>query len=273
MATFSPEQIRAFLDRVGYPSDSADVPAPSGALLAELHWAHLRAVPFENLDIVRLGREIVLDPGALYGKIVGERRGGYCFEVNGLLATVLEDVGFSMRRVMVRFVQGDDGLSPAFDHLALIVSVAGGDERDRWLVDVGSGRQAFPRPLRLVADLEQHAPEVDTTYRLARAGGRWELSTKVGEAGLAPWYAFNETARELTDFGERNAFFRTDPSSPFRQGPLATRSRLDGRVTVAADRLIETVGGVRSEREITPEEADALLASELGIVLPGEGAR
>lgn len=273
MATFSPEQIQAFLERIGYPSAHRELSAPSGELLHDLHWAHLRAVPFENLDIVRIRRPILLDPAALYGKIVEERRGGYCFEVNGLLAAVLSDLGFEVRRVMVQFIQ-EGGLSPAFDHLALIVSIvgdgaAGLGERNRWLVDVGSGRQAFPRPLRLVAGLEQHQPEVDTTYRLTRAGERWELATKVSDGEWAPWYTFDETERELVDFAERNTFFQTDPSSHFRQGPLATRSRPDGRVTVTGDRLIETVGGVRSERAITPEEADALLASEFGIVLPG----
>ena len=280
MATFSPEQIRAFLERIGVSPDGGEPSAPSGELLAAMHWAHLQAVPFENLDIVRLGREIRLDPGALYGKIVGERRGGYCFEVNGLLAVVLGDIGFGVRRVMVQFVQGDGGLSPTFDHLALIVSVPGGgtgDPGERWLVDVGSGRQAFARPLRMVADVEQYSPEVRTTYRLTREGvrDRWVLHTRVGEGEWAPWYAFDETERELADFAGRNAFFQTDEASPFRQGLLATRSRAGGRVTVTGDRLIGTVDGVRSEREIGPEEVEALLASEFGIVVaaaPGDGA-
>lgn len=268
METFSPDQLTAFLDRVGVDAP----PTPTPAFLADLHWAHLRAVPFENLDIVLLERPIVLHPAALYGKIVGERRGGYCFEVNGLLAAVLADVGFGVTPVMVQFVE-EGGLSPAFDHLALIVSIPGEDERR--LVDVGSGRRAFPHPLRLVPDLDQHAPEVDTTYRLTRHGAstRWELSTKVGDAASAPWYAFDETPRALADFAGRNAFFQDDPSSPFRQGPMATRSRPDGRVTVTGDCLIETVAGVQTERALTPEEADALLSSEFGIVLPGARAR
>ena len=276
MATFSPEQIRAFLGRIGYPSGPTGLPEPSGEILGELHWAHLQAVPFENLDIVRFERAIHLAPEALYGKIVTERRGGYCFEVNGLLAVVLGDIGFGVRRVMVQFIQEDGGRSRAFDHLALIVSAPGDlsdhGEPTRWLVDVGSGRQAFPRPLRMVADIEQHQPEVGTTYRLTRddAPGRWVLHTRVGDADWSPWYTFDETERALADFAERNTFFQTDPSSPFRQGPLATRSRPDGRVTVTGDRLIETVGGVRSEREITAEEAEALLASEFGIVVSGE---
>lgn len=270
MATFNPEQIRAFLQRIGQPTDDRGLPVPSEELLHDLHWAHLQSVPFENLDIVRLERTIRLEPRAIYGKIVGERRGGYCFEVNGLLAVILPDLGFAVRRVMVQFVQADGGMSEPFDHLALIVSVPGEDECDRWLVDVRSGRQAFARPLRMVADLEQHQPEVDTTYRLTRDDGaddRWVLHTKVGGGDWAAWYAFDEIPRELADFAGRNAFFQTDDVSPFRQGPLATRSRPGGRVTVTGDRLVETVGGVRSEREITSAEVDALLSSEFGIVL------
>ena len=273
MSIFSPARIRAFLDRVGYPLEPDHLPAASGELLHGLHWAHLQTVPFENLDIVRLGRAIRLEPAALYGKIVGERRGGYCFEVNGLLAVVLADLGFRVRRVMVRFVQEDGNLSAAFDHLALIVSVPG-DDGAPWLVDVGSGRSAFARPLRMMADLEQHQPEVDTNYRLTRDAveDRWVLHTKVGEADWAPWYTFDEAERELAEFADRNAFFQTDDASPFRQGPLTTRSRPGGRVTATGDRLIETVAGVRSEREVTPGELDALLASEFGIVLTAPAA-
>lgn len=267
VSTFSNDEIRAFLERVGYLVRDEGVPAPGGELLHALHWAHLRAVPFENLDIVRLRRPILLDPAALYGKIVEERRGGYCFEVNRLLAVVLADLGFDVRRVMVQFIQEEGGLSAPFDHLALIVTTP--EDNERWLADVGSGRQAFARPLRMVPDLEQHQPEVDTTYRLTRDGSadRWVLHTRVGDAGWAPWYTFDETERALADFAGRNAFFQTDAASPFRQGPMATRSRDGGRVTVTGDRLIETVSGVRSERAITPEEADALLASEFGILL------
>jgi len=273
MATFSTAQIRAVLDRVGYPLEPDRLPTVSGELLFGLHWAHLQEVPFENLDIVRLGREIRLDPAALYGKIVGERRGVYCFEVNGLLAVILADLGFAVRRVMVQFVQADGGMSVPFDHLALIVSVPG-DDGAPWLVDVGSGRQGFARPLQMVADLEQHQPEVDTTYRLTRDDGadRWVLHTKVGEADWAPWYTFAETERKLTEFAGRNAFFQKDDGSPFRQGPLATRSRPGGRVTVTGDRIVETAGGVRSERAITPEDVDALLSSEFGIVLGAPAA-
>ena len=266
MATFSPAQIRSFLERIGIPVAHDGLPAPTAALLDELHWAHLRAVPFENLDIVRLNRRIVLDPAALYGKIVGERRGGYCFEVNGLLAAILADLGFGMTRVMVQFMEEGE-LTTAFDHLALLVTVP--SEDGRRLADVGSGGQAFPRPLRLVADVEQHAPEVDTAYRLTHDGERWTLYIRVGAGDWVPWYVFDETPRALADFAGRSAFFQDDPSSLFRKGPMATLSRPDGRVTVTGDRLIETVAGVRTERAIAPEEVDALLASELGIVLAG----
>lgn len=270
MATFSSAQLRAFLDRIDLPTAIDEPPAPTGDLLDELHWAHLRAVPFENLDIIRLNRPIVLDPAALYGKIVGERRGGYCFEVNGLLAAILADLGFGVTRVMVQFVEGGE-LTTAFDHLALLVTIPG--EEGRWLADVGSGGQAFPRPLRLLTDVEQHAPEVDTTYRLTRDDERWTLHLRVGAEDWATWYTFAETPRALADFAGRSAFFQDDPSSHFRQGPMATLSRRDGRVTVTGDRLIETVGRVRTDRAITPGEVDALLASELGIVLPSQDAR
>ena len=122
---------QAYLDRIGY--DGPVDPTPQ--TLADLTLAHLRAVPFENLDIVPLGRPLRLDPAGLSQKIVGERRGGFCFELNGLFALLLEGLGFDVARVACRFVEAAAETDP-FDHLALLVTPPGGEP---WFVDVGAG--------------------------------------------------------------------------------------------------------------------------------------
>src|SRR5215203_5892699 len=119
----------AYLQRIEYLGPAE----PTLETLAGVVLAHLRAVPFENLDIVPLARPLRLDPEGLYAKIVGERRGGYCFELNGMLALLLEDLGFTVVRVACQFTE-DGGYSDPFDHLALIVTFPG---LGRWLVDVG----------------------------------------------------------------------------------------------------------------------------------------
>src|SRR5215468_1867636 len=125
----NPEQLEAYLTRIGVPQPAA----ADAAALRWLHRAHLLAVPFENLSI-HLGEPISLDPGDLLAKVVGRRRGGFCYELNGAFALLLEALGFGVRRVAAR-VYGGGKLGPPFDHLCLAVRPA--DDGAPWLADVG----------------------------------------------------------------------------------------------------------------------------------------
>src|SRR5439155_2799294 len=122
-----------------------------------LHRAHLLAVPFENLSI-HLGEPISLAPEDLFDKIVTRRRGGFCYELNGAFALLLEALGARVARLAAR-VYGDGRPGPPFDHLALAVYLDGGP----WLADVGFGRHTT-YPLRFDERGEQDDP-----------GGRFRL--------------------------------------------------------------------------------------------------
>src|SRR5215469_12390605 len=115
----------AYLRRIGTQRPGS----PDAAALRVLHRDHQFAVPFENLSI-HLGEPISLDDADLIDKIVSRRRGGFCYELNGAFALLLETLGFEVRRVAAR-VYGSDGFGPPFDHLALVVRGAGGP----WLAD------------------------------------------------------------------------------------------------------------------------------------------
>lgn len=163
-----------YLARIGYRGSTE----PTLEALAGIVMAQLRAVPFENLDIVPLGRPLRLDPDGLFAKIVGERRGGYCFELNGLLALVLEDLGFTVVRVACQFNEAG-GYSDPFDHLALITTVPGAGE---WFVDVGSGRTSPAAPL------EMPGPDAwGTPGPPDPADGRLARIERRGEAGYV-WH-------------------------------------------------------------------------------------
>src|SRR5215216_6410072 len=109
--------IPAYLDRINYHG-AID---PTAAALRELHRAHLLAVPFENLDI-HLGRPIVLEQQALFAKIVTRRRGGFCYELNGLFALLLRDLGFDVTLLAAGVARADGSFGPEFDHLTLLVA-------------------------------------------------------------------------------------------------------------------------------------------------------
>src|SRR5919204_4173614 len=139
--------IELYLQRINYLG-SLD---PTAETLRALHVAHLLAVPFENLNI-GMGWPIVLDQAALFDKIVVRRRGGFCYELNGLFAALLRALGFGVTMLAAR-ANGRDGLGPPFDHLALRV-----DAPEPYLADVGFGRFS-QHPIRLDTGDEQADPE------------------------------------------------------------------------------------------------------------------
>jgi N-hydroxyarylamine O-acetyltransferase len=117
---------------------------PDAQTLHGLQLAHLRSVSFENLDI-GLGRPILLEEEALWNKIVLNGRGGFCYEVNGLFAWLLKEIGYDVTYLNARdYHEEDDTFGIDFDHLTLLVRVP--NEPARWLVDVGWG-DTFTQPL------------------------------------------------------------------------------------------------------------------------------
>ena len=107
--------IAGYQERLNYQGDyGADI-----ATLRALHRAHMLTIPFENLNIM-LKRPIVLDEQALYHKIIDCRRGGFCYELNGLFAALLREIGFQVDFLSARVWIGE-GFSREFHHLAFLV--------------------------------------------------------------------------------------------------------------------------------------------------------
>ena len=77
--------IQAYLDRIGYTGTRALTQENLTLLIRQ----HLETVPFENLDCWGKGAPLSNDPEVLFEKIVTRRRGGICFELNGLLFELL----------------------------------------------------------------------------------------------------------------------------------------------------------------------------------------
>jgi N-hydroxyarylamine O-acetyltransferase len=243
-------QVKAYLARCG-----ATRPARADAeSLRQLQLRHLMAVPFENLSI-HLGEPIVLDQRALFHKLVERRRGGFCYELNGLFAALLSALGFSVTMLAAR-VFGADGLGPPFDHMVLRV-----DTPDPWLADVGFGRHAS-HPLRMDVRGEQADP--GGVFRVAENGdGDLELF-RDGE----PQYRLELRPRALGDFEATCWWQQTSPKSHFTQSLVCSLLTEAGRVTLSDRTLIETSGSDRRERPLTTDaEVLAAYRSHFGITL------
>jgi N-hydroxyarylamine O-acetyltransferase len=232
------------------------------ASLRALHRAHLLAVPFENLDI-HLGRRIRLEPEALFHKLVRERRGGFCYELNGLFGWLLDSLGYAVTRLSARVYSSAGALGPEFDHLALRVDL------DRpFLCDVGFG-EGFLEPLPLRPG--EHA-EGDRAYRLSREDGDWRYERRAGGERWERQYRFTLAPRRMEEFLPMCEFHQTSPESPFTRRRLCTLATAGGRLTLSEGRLIETRGVERKTTPVEGPEAEAaVLRERFGIRLPGPG--
>ena len=247
-------QATAYLDRIG----AARPQRPDAASLRALHRAHLLAVPFENLSIA-LGEPISLEAGDLLRKVVTDRRGGFCYELNGAFALLLESLGFGVRRVAAA-VFGTGNPGPPLDHLALLVDVPG--DRDPWLADVGFGSHS-QYPLRFTS--RQPQPDPAGTFQLADAGGTDIDSTAIDGALASadvdvlldgqPQYRVERRTRSLADFVPMCWWQQTSPRSHFTQSTICSRLTPDGRVSLSGRTLIQTRGGTRTEQELDSDAA------------------
>ncbi|MGC5012419.1 arylamine N-acetyltransferase family protein [Streptosporangium sp. DT93] len=247
-------QITRYLERLGVPRPAE----PDVQGLRALQLAHLRTVPFENLSI-HLGEPITLDPGALFDKVVGRNRGGFCYELNGLFAGLLTGLGYRVTVLAARGLDGDTP-GPLFDHLALRV-----DLDEPWLADVAFGDFA-DGPLRLDERAEQR--DAAGVFRIAPAPGdhgeRGDLDV-VREGG--PGYRLTARPYELADFVPTCWWQETSPRSHFTASPVCSMRTERGRITISGRRLVRTEHGERTERVLDDAGLRAAYLDHFGIAL------
>jgi N-hydroxyarylamine O-acetyltransferase len=247
--------LSAYLQRLNY-TGSLD---PNAETLRALHQAHLLAIPFENLDI-HLGRPIVPDEAAFFDKIVEQRRGGFCYELNGLFAALLRELDFEVTMLSARVAGENGNFGPEFDHLTLLVQL-----EKRWLADVGFG-EGFREPLQLDKPGEQK--QAAGMYRLTQEDEAWIYWLHDEAKGWQAQYRFTLQPRQLADFAEMCHYQQSSPQSHFTQKRVCSLATPEGRVTLSDNRLIITRHGQRQERELSsPAEQEAALRDYFGVEL------
>lgn len=257
--------IRDYLKRINYQGSIE----PTLQTLQALQMAHLLAIPFENLSI-HYGQPISLQEEALYNKIVKRQRGGFCYELNGLFAWLLQQLGFSVTLLSAGVASADGGFGPAFDHLTLLIHQLDGAD---WLADVGFG-DSFRRPLRFEADVKQDGAD-GRMYRLRRAYVESDEKKReywiLQQSSADQWesqHRFTSQPRALTDFTEMCHYQQTSPASHFTQKRICSLATPIGRITLSDLLLITTINNKRKEQLLTSqEEYFAALAEHFGIVL------
>ncbi len=246
----------AYLDRIHFPAPaSLNSLEPSLQTLQALHEAHLLAAPFENLSI-HYNQPIILQADALFDKIVRRYRGGFCYELNGLFAWLLRQIGFQVTLLSAEVADDSGGFSPPYDHLTLLIHQLDGND---WLADVGFG-DSFQLPKRLVAGEEQ-ADTDGHKYRLlpeAVESEYWILQ----QFSAGQWisqYRFTLEPHELSDFTERCDYQQNSPESHFTQRRVCSLATPTGRITLSAHGLRFNAAHTSPHDQVEREESDLRL--------------
>jgi len=250
--------INAYLSRINYHGSRE----PTAETLRDLQVAHLLAVPFENLSI-HSGEPIVLNDKDLFEKVVQRRRGGFCYELNGLFAALLRKLGFGVEMLSAGVANPLGEFGPDFDHMTLMVTL-----EQRWLADVGFG-DSFREPLLL--DERGIQKQNEHEYEIVAEGDQRTLMQRDSGGDWMAQYRFTLQPHVYADYAEMCRFHQTSPDSHFTKAPLCSLATADGRITLGGGHFITTIrSGEKHEVAVSGEaEFAQLLREHFGIEMDG----
>lgn len=258
-AASAPDQLRRYFTRIGH----LDEVAPTSATLAALHEAHLRAIPFENLEI-HLGQPMCIEPDELFRDLVDRRRGGYCFQMNELFAQVLTALGFGVERFAARVWFGNPVAVPPRSHQCLRVTDRDGE---RWLCDVGFGGASPLRPIpwQFDAPVDQGLAH----YLLTRSERQGLLvRTRIVGTDWQDMISFTEDDQHPVDFRYANFAISTMPDSRFVTSRITSLVKGDARLNFQDGALRRITATSVTVETLSAEQEQRLLRDEFGLDLP-----
>ena len=237
----------SYLARIGFDGE----PSPDFETLKRLMRCQLFSVPFENLD-VQAGKIPSLAPEAIYAKIVERRRGGYCYEVNGIFAMALEALGISYRFVAARPMTY--AVRRPKTHVAIIASIDG----EEWLCDLGFGGYGIREPIDL-RWLDRELTQDYDTFMLTMASGRNYLLQSFIDGEWKKLYEFNLCPQEWVDFEPANWLNATHPESIFVQGRIVVLQHPTGKSIQSGERFRYVSEGRVEEKIVSKDDILELL--------------
>ena len=260
-------EVDAFLERVDLDPDAVRADAPSLDTLRRLLSAHVHAIPFENLAIVddpagAVGGEgVTLDVPHLHRKIVERGRGGFCFELNGLFAAVLDALGYEVDLAAARILRDGKAPLPA-NHATVVVSL------DRqYVADAGHGWPQMARPTPLDGD-PTGEDGTGVSWRVVesdRPDVSHEMQSRVDDEDWEPRYAFGPSPRDLSYFRATCDYLASAPESWFATNTVVRQRTENGWKRLSADTFTRVEDGERTERAVDAESWVAVAKGEFGL--------
>lgn len=252
-----------YLERIGF-DDQVKVDIDC---LNSLIWHHQCYVPFEDLSSAMLDEKVSLDTEVLYDKVVNRKRGGFCFELNGLFMMLLRDLGFDAYSVMCRVESRREELTPVM-HRGILVFLDG----KRYFCDVGFGGPMAPFAVELSEEKQTYKNE---TYWCEEIFSGWHMIYRgkgkgYGEDGS------NEAERQTVVMFSESPFLNADfkyhcnqcansPDSGFRKMRMCNKRTEEGYVSLMGNKFTEVSNAGKTEKEVEEKDIPKLLKEYFGI--------
>ena len=248
------EKISRFFQRIGMNKDTAI--EMTADFLGKVQTNCVTHIAYENLDILE-NKPISLAPEDIYNKIVLRGRGGYCFELNGLLTVMLREMGFTVSERFARYLRGESSV-PMRRHRVTIVHMTDGD----YLCDIGVGQVAPRLPLKIDENTMQ--TQNGETYRFTRDAMHGWVLWDLHHDAWREYIAFNDEPVLEVDFIQPSFYCEKHPDSPFNKTYMLAiktekgRTTLDGRTF----KIFENENLVHIEENISDERLNSVLENE-----------
>jgi len=249
--------ISEYLKRINYSGEittNIDV-------LNRLQFSHLITVPFENIDIQC---KAIIELENSYNKIVNNKRGGFCYELNYSFYQLLKEIGFEVKMISARvFSNENNEFGPEYDHMALITTI----QTKEYLVDVGFGEFSL-YPLALELNIIQNDPRGD--FIIEQYDDEYLMVKKMNKSNtFSVEYIFSTRERMIEEFYQMCKYHQTNIKSHFTQKLICSLATIDGRITVSDKILKKTKNGVVSEQNLkNEEEIRLILFNDFNIKIP-----
>lgn len=239
------------LDKIHYLNRlNASDQEPSLVNLAALQQRHLQRIPFENLDVMQR-IPIYLNLKHMYEKVVARKRGGYCYELNGLFHSLLTALGYDAHLISATVLRPNNEWAKADTHAAILVHLD-----QPYLVDVGFGAATprVPVPLNGTADTP-----VGETYKIEpHTDHLFDLIRQVEDRSRT-LYRFSIHKKELIDFHEGCVFNQVSKESTFTHTDIVAIATENGRVTLQDHTLTKVEHGQTEKAILSVEEKNQVL--------------
>jgi len=247
--------LQQYFDRIGFHGDAkADL-----ATLSALMQHQIFSVPFENLD-VQAGKVVSLVPEDIVAKIVGNRRGGYCYEVNGIFSMALAALG-----ILYQYVAARPMFYPARrpkTHMAIVATVEG----KQWLCDLGFGSYGIRAPMPMDA-FDTEVQQDHDIFMLSKSNtGEIVLKAKVDGEWINQ-YGFDLSTWQWVDFAPANYMNSTHPEAIFVKQYVVVLHNPQGRKILSGDLFKNVVRGESEKHQISAQERPAILAEHFGLMV------